>query len=296
VAPASQPHVTPTHAAPEFGAYGDVPEPIKRKSNAGIIAAIVAVVLIGGAVAYFMTRKSAPAAAPAATNTIAAASTTTAPLGTVPLTSTTTTTGTAATSTGIDPTAVDAEVQKRLAAERARLEAAARAQQQAAAQTQTAAPARPTPAPAQQQAQVPPPVAAPVQEAPRPVPTATLAPEPAVAETRPPPAAPAPQRAREGDLIAAGTEGLTPPHITRRGTVPYPPMARMQKVEGTVITSVLVSETGNVMEVRILRGVSRAVGLNEAAQQAMRRSSFQPGSKDGVRVKAWVTVPVEFKL
>lgn len=285
----------PAHV-PEFGAYGDIPEPIKRKSNTGLIAAIVAVVLIGGGAAYFMTRKSAAPAAPAATNSIAAASTTTAPAA-VPLT-TTTTTGTTATTTTIDPTAVDAEVQRRLAAERARLEAAARTQQQAAAATtQTAAPARPTPATTTQQAQAPPPVAPPV-EAPRPAPTvtATQAPEPAVAETRPAPAAPAPQRARQGDLIAAGTEGLTPPRMTRRGTVPYPPMARMQKVEGTVITSVLVSEDGNVMEVRILRGVSRAVGLNEAAQQAMRRSTFQPGSKDGVRVKAWVTVPVEFKL
>jgi TonB family protein len=284
----------PAHApVPEFGAYGDIPQPIQRKSNVGIIAAIVAVVLIGGAVAYFMTRKSAAPVTPAATNTIAAASTTTAPLGTVPLTATT---GTTATTTTIDPTAVDAEVQKRLAAERVRLEAAARAQQ-AAAQTQTAAPTRPTPTPVQQ-AQAPPPVAPPVQDAPRPTPavTATQAPEPTVAETRPAPAAPAPQRAREGDLIPAGAEGLTPPRLTRRGTVQYPPMARMQKVEGTVITSVLVSETGQVMEVRILRGVSRSVGLNEAAQQAMRRSSFQAGSKDGVRVKAWVTVPVEFKL
>ena len=67
-------------------------------------------------------------------------------------------------------------------------------------------------------------------------------------------------------------------------------------MEGTVITSVLVSESGQVLEVRVLRGVTRAVGLNEAAQQAMRRSSFQPGTKDGVRVKSWVTVPVEFKL
>lgn len=293
---AATPHVvaaTPAHApAAEFGAYGDIPTPIKRKSNAGVIAAIVAVVLIGGAVAFFATRKSGAPATPAATNTIAAASTTgTAPLGTVPLTATTATT---ATTTAIDPTAVDAEVQRRIATERARLEANARTQQ-AAVQTQTAAP-RPTPTPVQQ-AQVPPPVAAPVQEAPRPAPTvtATQAPEPTVAETRPAPA-PAVQRAREGDLVPAGTDGLTPPRITRRGTVPYPPMARMQKVEGTVITSVLISETGNVLEVRILRGVSRAVGLNEAAQQAMRRSTFQPGSKDGVRVKAWVTVPVEFKL
>ncbi|MDP9194386.1 MAG: TonB family protein [Acidobacteriota bacterium] len=293
------PHASAEAPAPaaEFGAYGDIPQPIKRKSSTGLIAAVVAVVLIGGAAAYFMTRKPAAPAAPTATNTIAAASTTAPPAGVVPLTATT---GTTATTTAIDPTAVDAEVQRRIAAERARLEANARTQQQqAAAQTQTAAP-RPTPATATapvQQAQTPPPVAAPVQEAPRPAPpTATQAPEPTVAETRPVPAAPAPQRAREGDLIAAGTEGLTPPRITRRGTVQYPQMARMQKVEGTVITSVLVSETGNVLEVRILRGVSRAVGLNEAAQQAMRRSTFQPGSKDGVRVKSWITVPVEFKL
>lgn len=298
-APAAAPHVVAAAAAqtPEFGAYGGVPEPIKRKSNTGLIAAIVAVVLIGGAAAFFMTRKADPAA-PAATNTIAAASTAAAPLAATTLTATTGTTGTTATTASIDPTAVDAEVQKRMAAERARLEAAARAQQQAAAQTTTAAP-RPTPAATPQVAQAtPPPVVAPVQETPRPTPppTATQAPEP-VAETRPAPApAPAVARVREGDLVAAGTEGLTPPRVTRRGTVPYPPLARAQKVEGTVITSVLVSETGAVMEVRVLRGVARAVGLNEAAVQAMRRSTFQAGSKDGVRVKSWVTVPVEFKL
>jgi TonB family protein len=71
-------------------------------------------------------------------------------------------------------------------------------------------------------------------------------------------------------------------------------MARAQKVQGTVITNVLVSETGAVLDVRILRGVNGL--LNEAAEAAMRRSSFAPGTKDGVRVKSWLTVPVEFKL
>jgi TonB family protein len=122
-------------------------------------------------------------------------------------------------------------------------------------------------------------------------------PQPQVAETRPAPQPqPVVQRAREGDLVPAGTEGLTPPRVLRRGSVPYPAVARMQKVEGTVITSVLVSETGQVLEVRILRGVQRPVGLNEAAEQAMRRSTFAPATKDGVRVRSWITVPVEFKL
>jgi TonB family protein len=121
------------------------------------------------------------------------------------------------------------------------------------------------------------------------------APEP-VAETRPTPTTSAAERAHEGDLVPAGTEGLTPPRVTRRGNATYPQVARMQKIEGTVITSVLVSETGQVLQVRILRGVNRPVGLNEAAEQAMRRSTFAPAMKDGVRVRSWVTVPVEFKL
>jgi protein TonB len=86
-----------------------------------------------------------------------------------------------------------------------------------------------------------------------------------------------------------------PARIIRRGTVPYPPIARAQRIQGTVLLSVLVSETGQVLEVRILRGVS-GVGLNEAAERIMRTSTFSPPTKDGVRVKAWTTVPVDFKL
>jgi len=276
-------------------------EPARKSPLPIVIAAVVVLALLGGA-AYFMTRKPAApvTAAPATTSSVAAAATTTAPA--VPLTTggpvTTTAPLVATTSTGIDQSLVNAEVQKRMAAERARLDAIAR--QQAAAGvpvTATAAPVRPAPAPATQvAAQQPPPVAPPVvQPETRPTP-APVQPEPAppVADTRP--AAPSTPRAREGDLIATGTEGLSPARIVRRGSVPYPPMARTQRIEGTVITNVLVSETGQVLEVRILRGVNRPVGLNEAAEQAMRRSSFAAGTKDGVKVKSWVTVPVEFKL
>ena len=103
-------------------------------------------------------------------------------------------------------------------------------------------------------------------------------------------------RAREGDLVPVGTEGLTPPRLTRRGSVPYPVLARNQRIQGTVITSVLVSETGGVIDVKVIRGVNPPVGLNEAAVQTMRRSTFAPATKDGVRVKSYLTVPVEFKL
>jgi protein TonB len=101
---------------------------------------------------------------------------------------------------------------------------------------------------------------------------------------------------RQGDLVPTGTDGLVLARMVRRGSVPYPQLAKMQRVQGTVLISVLVSETGQVLETRLVHGIDRPVGLNEAAEQIVRRSTFSPPTKDGVRVKAWTTVPVDFKL
>lgn len=280
-------------------------EPKKSKSPMALIAAI-ALLVIGGGVWALMRKGDAPATTQT-TTTAVAANTTTAPATQtlVPVDpAATTTTLTAAPATGtLDPSLVDQEVARRIAAERARLEAQARAQQQQqqqqpvpAAVVPAPAPARPAPAEVAQQQ--PPPVAAPPQQQPAATP-APVQPQPVQAD--PEPARPAPAqaqatRAREGDLVPIGTEGLTPPRLTRRANVNYPPLARVQRVQGTVIVSVLVSETGNVLDVKVLRGVNSPTGLNEAAVQAMRRSTFTPAMKDGVRVRSSITVPVEFKL
>jgi TonB family protein len=290
----------PAIATPSF--YGDIPAPIKRKSSTGLIAAGIGAVLVIGGIVFAVTRKSAPttpatgsvASAPKAAAPAPVPTSTIVPAGTA-------TTGTIATSTqaALDPSLVDKEVARRLEEERKRLEAQARAQQQPPpgqvppAQTTTARPVPVAPAPQVTQ-QTPPPAPPPAETRPAPQPVQQT-PEP-VADTRPAPAPAVVERARQGDLVPAGTEGLTPPRLLRRGTATYPPVARMQKIEGTVVTSVLVSEGGQVLEVRILRGVNRPVGLNEAAEQAMRKSTFAPAMKDGVRVRSWVTVPVEFKL
>ncbi|HSP35479.1 MAG TPA: TonB family protein, partial [Thermoanaerobaculia bacterium] len=288
----------------------DAPRDQKKKWSAVPIA-VAAVVLIALAGGFFlMRRRGNSSAQQAATATHTPASTAPAP---VPVT---TQTETAVTQTvaaevpqppALDPNAVNEEVQKRLAAERARLDAQQRAQQQQLPQQQAvrqpalgggnvgAAIAPRQPPVVQQQAtqtvEPPPPVQTNTQPpAPQPQPTATQA-----VATQPPAPAPAPPpRAREGDLVAAGTEGLVPPRVTRRGTVAYPPIAKQQKIEGTVILNVLVNETGQVLDIKVLR--SRPAGLDEAAIAIIRRSTFTPPTKDGVRVKSWTTVPVEFKL
>jgi protein TonB len=82
--------------------------------------------------------------------------------------------------------------------------------------------------------------------------------------------------------------------MSHQAPATYPPIARVQHVQGTVIVTVLVSESGEVLDTRVISG-PQAV-LNEAAQQSIRRSTFSPGQKDGVRVKSWTTVRVDFKL
>jgi len=315
VAPAPAPVPAPVVAAPApvvsvpVAAMASAPapaaavafeEPKKGKSPILLVAIIIGVLVAGGGAAFvFLSGKGDKPAATTASNTIAPATRSAAPSTqtAVPLATDTTATAATATSattqTAIDPTLVDQEVARRIAAERARLDAQTRAQQQQqAAATQTVAPSRPTPAQSEPvtATQAPPPVTE-TRAAPAPV-----QPQPEPAQPRPEPAQPAVARAREGDLVPAGTPGLIPPRITRRGAVNYPPMARAQRVEGTVITSVFVSETGSVLDVRVIRGVNSPVGLNEAAVQAMRRSTFAPAMKDGVRVRSYITVPVEFKL
>jgi len=70
-------------------------------------------------------------------------------------------------------------------------------------------------------------------------------------------------------------------------------VARIQRIEGSVLLSVLVSENGAVQDVRVIRGDPR---LTDAAVQAVRKSGFSAGTKDGVRVKSWVPVTISFKL
>ena len=275
--------------------------PKSGKSPMLLIAIVLVALAAAGGGAYYVMNKGKASSTPggAATGTAAANATATQTNvpGTTALDGTVGVTNTVATQTSLDPSLVDQEVAKRLAAERARLDAQTRAQQQqAAAQTTTAArPPAVTPVATATQAPAPPPVQE-TRPAPVPVqPQSQPEPEPAPVETRPAPQ-PAVARVREGDLVPLGTEGLNPPRLVRRGNVNYPPLARTQRVQGTVVMSVLVSETGSVIEVKIIRGVNLPVGLNEAAVQTMRRSTFSPATKDGVRVKSYVTVPVEFKL
>jgi protein TonB len=217
---------------------------------------------------------------------------------------------TATTTPQIDPAAIQKLQQqaKELEEERKRQEALAAAKLRAAAEPPAPAVTQPEPAAKQPDARVetvamqnPPGQNQPVQE--EPVKTepasqkqettpAVTQPQPAVTKPAPEPAAPT---FREGDVVEMAPD-VVKPELINRVQPGYPPVARKQKVTGTVILSLLISDNGEVSEVKILREAGGSAGLNEAAVAAARKWKFRPAVKQGKRVKVWVTYPVSFKL
>jgi protein TonB len=112
-----------------------------------------------------------------------------------------------------------------------------------------------------------------------------------------PPPAPAPEapRVHTGDLVAGGP-GVTVPELVSAPKPEYPPQARRLQVQGVVVLSVLVDETGRVQDARLIEPIAQKVGINEAALQVARNAQYRPASKDGVRVKMWTRLRIPFKL
>ena len=141
--------------------------------------------------------------------------------------------------------------------------------------------ARPEPVPVP--IQVPPPVTQ-TQAVVTPPQTQTFAPAPVVQTAT----------VHEGDIIKYDDLDVRP-ELTTKPRVSYPPLAKRQHVESSVILTVLVSERGDIADVKVLRGDPR-YGFNDAAIRAIWAAKYRPAMKDGKRVKTWVPQPIDFKL
>jgi TonB family protein len=60
--------------------------------------------------------------------------------------------------------------------------------------------------------------------------------------------------------------------------------------------SVLVDETGRVVDARLLEPVKQQVGINEAALSAARGARFRPATKGDAPIKMWTRLKIPFKL
>jgi TonB family protein len=87
----------------------------------------------------------------------------------------------------------------------------------------------------------------------------------------------------------------TPPRVIERVVPEYPPSAKAQAREGTVILNANVDEQGRVIRVWVIQATAPE-SLIEAAVDAMYRFRFAPGSRQGFPVKCTVAVPFNFSL
>ncbi len=108
------------------------------------------------------------------------------------------------------------------------------------------------------------------------------------------PAAPVVPQIHEGDVIDVTSVDVVPKR-TREPQLLYPPLAMRQRIETTILATVLISERGDVLEVKVLRGDNR-FGFTDAALRALRSARYSPAVKDGKRVKTWMPQVIQFKL
>ncbi|ACD96479.1 energy transducer TonB [Trichlorobacter lovleyi] len=81
----------------------------------------------------------------------------------------------------------------------------------------------------------------------------------------------------------------------RRQAVPvYPALAKRRNKEGVVLLRLSISETGQLTQLEVLE--DPGYGFGEAAQEAVRNSSFTPARHNGKPVAVRAVLPIRFSL
>ncbi|HEY7726885.1 MAG TPA: energy transducer TonB, partial [Candidatus Eisenbacteria bacterium] len=109
----------------------------------------------------------------------------------------------------------------------------------------------------------------------------------------PPPPAP-------GALVEANDPALSRPRCVACPAPQLPLIAEqpayrseLVKSGGYVELRVLVDENGRVVQATALKGDK---ALSDAAVKAVRLWKYTPGTKQDVKVKVWIVVPIQFVL
>lgn len=75
----------------------------------------------------------------------------------------------------------------------------------------------------------------------------------------------------------------------------YPKLARKRGWQGRVVLRVRVSEDGRPVDVQVMQSSGHGI-LDRAAMKTLKKWTFQPASKGGVRVASSLNVPIRFDL
>jgi TonB family protein len=105
-----------------------------------------------------------------------------------------------------------------------------------------------------------------------------------------------PQQASAGQQILRPGNGVSYPTLLHQETPQYPEAAMRAKIEGSVELEAVVLADGTVGDVRVLKSLDQASGLDAEAIAVAKKWLFKPALKDGKPVPVIVTLILEFRL
>jgi len=111
----------------------------------------------------------------------------------------------------------------------------------------------------------------------------------APASALPPPMVEPPQP----KIARPGFQGIREPKRIAYTAPEYPEIARLARVQGTVILEAVLDVTGRVHSVRVLKSIPL---LDEAATRAVRQWRYTPTELNGIPVQVLMTITVNFQL
>lgn len=90
--------------------------------------------------------------------------------------------------------------------------------------------------------------------------------------------------------------GVTNPTILRQVDPRYTPDAMRAKIQGMVELEAVVGTNGVITEIRVIKSLDRAFGLDEEAIKTAKQWLFRPGRYQGQNVPVMVVIQMEFRL
>ena len=84
-----------------------------------------------------------------------------------------------------------------------------------------------------------------------------------------------------------------PPEALTQIEPVYPEDALKKGIEGQIIVQVFINSEGRVKETLIMKGIPNS-GLDKAAMEAIRGTSFKPALKSNKPIGVWISIPLNF--
>ncbi len=97
----------------------------------------------------------------------------------------------------------------------------------------------------------------------------------------------------EGEPLRVGGE-VKAPVLVNRAEPTYPEAARKARMEGVVILEAIITASGSVEEVKVLKSVNPL--LDASAVRAVQQWRYKPATLNGRAVRVYLTVTVTFNL